>query len=194
MTRKIVTTMQVSLDGMAERADGGTDWIGANPDTFDWELFDRVGACVLGRTMYPEYEEYWRAITAEPAAPLAATGVVPTADEIRYAEFADRTTHYVLTHTPTDFDWPVAQAIGDLDAVQRLRESGRDIYVVGGPTTVGSILDHGLLDELRLTVHPVVLGGGTPLFGRAFSEHRFTLVSSTPLSSGVVRLVYQRCG
>ena len=195
MTRKIVTTMQISLDGMAERADGGTDWIGSSPDTFDWELFDRVDACVLGRAMYPEYEEYWRAITADPAAPLAATGNLPTADETRYAEFADRTPHYVMTRNRREFDWPVAQSIGDVDAVQRLREApGRDIYVVGGPTTLGGILDHGLLDELRLTVHPVVLGGGTPLFQKAFSEHRFGLVSSTPLSSGVVRLVYQRCG
>jgi len=195
MTRKIVTSMQISLDGMAERADGGTDWIGSSPDTFDWELFDRVDACVLGRAMYPEYEEYWRAITADPAAPLAATGNLPTADETRYAEFADRTPHYVMTRNRREFDWPVAQSIGDVDAVQQLREApGRDIYVVGGPTTLGGILDHGLLDELRLTVHPVVLGGGTPLFQKAFSEHRFGLVSSTPLSSGVVRLVYQRCG
>jgi dihydrofolate reductase len=192
MTRRIVTSMQISLDGMAERADGRTDWIGANPDTFDWELFDRVDACVLGRVMYPEYEQYWRAIAADPAAPLAATGTVPTADEIRYAEFADRTPHYVLSHSPKELDWPVAHAIGDLDALQRLREaSGQDIYVVGGPTTVSSILDHGLLDELRLTVHPVVLGAGTSLFGRVRSDRRFAIGGSTPLHSGLVRLVYR---
>ncbi|GAB7142860.1 dihydrofolate reductase family protein [Mycobacterium riyadhense] len=192
MTRKIVASMQISLDGMAERANGATDWIGSNPDTFDWELFDRVDACVLGRAMYPDYEQYWRAIIADPATPLAATGAIPTTDEIRYAKFADRTTHYVLTHSPDELDWPVAQAIGDLGAVQRLRESpGRDIYVVGGPTTVGNFVERGLLDELRLTVHPVVLGGGTPLFGRVSSEHRFALVGSQQLDDGLVRLVYQ---
>jgi hypothetical protein len=54
--RRIITTMQITLDSMVERAGGGTDWIGTSPDLFDWDLFDRVDACVLGRVMYPEYE------------------------------------------------------------------------------------------------------------------------------------------
>jgi hypothetical protein len=56
--RNIVTTMQVTLDGRAGRPDGGTDFIGTGADIFDWELFDRADACVLGRVMYPEYEQY----------------------------------------------------------------------------------------------------------------------------------------
>lgn len=77
--------------------------------------------------------------------------------------------------------------------MRRLRKQpGGEIYVVGGPTTVAGLLDAGLIDELRLTVHPVVLGGGTPLFGRVGREHRLQLTSATPLKSGVVRLVYRR--
>jgi dihydrofolate reductase len=195
MTRKITTTMQMTLDGLAERVGGGTDWIGTNPDAFDWELFDRVDTCVLGRVMYPEYERYWRTIVAEPTTPLAATGSVPTADEIRYAEFAHRTPHYVLTSGPDDLDWPVAHAIRDFDAVRQLRDvPGGDIYVVGGPSTVAGLLDAGLIDELRLTVHPVVLGTGKPLFGRVVREHRLQLTSARALKSGLVRLAYGRFG
>jgi dihydrofolate reductase len=195
MTRTITTTMQITLDGLAERTGGGTDWIGTNPDTFDWELFDRVDTCVLGRAMYPEYEQYWRTIVADPTTPLAATGSVPTADEARYAEFADRTPHYVLTSRPGDLDWPVAQAIRDSDAVRQLRDlPGGDIYLVGGPSTVAGLLDAELIDELRLTVHPVVLGAGKPLFGRVVREHRLQLTSARPLKSGLVRLVYRRAG
>jgi dihydrofolate reductase len=77
--------------------------------------------------------------------------------------------------------------------VRRLRaEPRRDIYVVGGPTTVGAFLDAGPLDELRLTVHPVIPGGGIELFGRVFAEQWFELVSATPLSAGRIRLVYRR--
>jgi dihydrofolate reductase len=185
--------MQVSLDGLAERPSGATDWIGTNPDTFDWELLERIDACVLGRAMYSDYQQYWRTINADPKRPLAATGSVPTADELRYAELANRTAHYVLSSSPGDLDWPVARGIPDLDAVRRLRKQpGGEIYVVGGPTTVAGLLDAGLIDELRLTVHPVVLGGGTPLFGRVGREHRLQLTSATPLKSGVVRLVYRR--
>jgi dihydrofolate reductase len=210
--RKIATSMQVSLDGLAERPSGATDWIGTNPDTFDWELLDRIDACVLGSAMYPDYQHYWRTINADPAEPLAATGSPPTADEVRYSELANRTQHYVLTSNPGDLDWPVSRTIPDFDAVRGLRdEAGGDIYVVGGPTTVAGLLDADLIDELRLTVHPVVLGAGTPLFGRVGREHRLQLTSATPLESvgrehrlqltsatplesGVVRLVYGRDG
>jgi dihydrofolate reductase len=190
--RKITTTMQISLDGSAERPSGATDWIGTNPDTFDWEFLDRIDACVLGSGMYPAYEHYWRTINANPNRPVVSTGPVPTADEIRYAQLADRTLHYVLTGSRADLDWPVARAISDLDAVRRLRgEPGGEIYVAGGPTTVAGLLDAELIDELRLNVHPVVLGDGVPLFGRARREHRLQLTSATPLESGVVRLVYR---
>jgi dihydrofolate reductase len=190
--RKITTSMQVSLDGLAERPSGATDWIGTNPDTFDWELLDRIDACILGSAMYPGYEQYWRTINADPDQPMVATGSVPTTDEVRYAELANRTAHYILTSSPSDLDWPVARAIPDLDAVRRLRdEPGGEIYAVGGPTTVAGLLDAGLIDELRLSVHPVVLGAGTPLFGRVGREHRLQLTSATPLESGVVRLVYR---
>lgn len=184
--------MHVSLDGLAARIDGRTDWIGTDSEAF-FDLYDRVDACVLGRKMYPEYEQYWRAIVADPTGPLAMTGAVPTAEEVRYAEFADSTPHYVLSHRPNDLDWPVASPIADLDAIRTLREQpGRDIYLVGGPATVGAVLDAGLIDELQLTVHPVILGGGTPLFGQAFGEHVFTLTSATPMSGGVIKLVYVR--
>jgi dihydrofolate reductase len=190
--RKITASMQVSLDGLAERPSGATDWIGTNPDTFDWELLDRIDACLLGSGMYPGYEQYWRTINADPDQRLVATGSVPTTDEVRYAELANRTAHYVLSSSLGDLDWPVAQVIPDLDAVRRLREEpGGEIYAVGGPTTVAGLLDAGLIDELRLSVHPVVLGGGTPLFGRVGREHRLQLTSATPLESGVVRLVYR---
>ena len=184
--------MQVSLDGSAERPSGATDWIGTNPDTFDWEFFDRIDACVLGSGMYPEYEHYWRTINANPNKPSAVTGSIPTADEVRYAELANRTPHYVLTTSPGELDWSVARAIPDFDAVRRLREEpGGEIYVAGGPTTVAGLLDAELIDELRLNMHPVVLGDGVPLFGRVGREHRLQLTSATPLESGVVRLVYR---
>ena len=190
--RKITTSIQVSLDGLAERPSGATDWIGTNPDTFDWELLSRIDACVLGSGMYPDYEQYWRTINAAPDQPVALTGSLPTADETRYAELANRTPHYVLTSSACDLNWPVAHTIADFDAVRRLRkEAGGEIYVIGGPTTVAGLLDAGLIDELRLTVHPVVLGDGTPLFGRVGREHRLRLTSTTPLESGVVRMVYR---
>ncbi len=58
--RRIITTMHVTIDGKTVRPDGSIDWVGEGPEAYDFEAFDRVDACVLGRVMYPEYEEYWR--------------------------------------------------------------------------------------------------------------------------------------
>ena len=185
--------MQVSLDGLAERANRRTDFIGTGQDTFDWDLFDRADTCVLGRVMYSEYEKYWRTIAAQPAQALELTGARPTADEIRYAEFANSTPHYVLSKTVSDLDWPAAKPVADLDAIRALRDTGTGvIYLVGGPSTLGAFIEHGLLDELRITIHPVLIGGGLPLFGNLTSEHRFDFVEAIPLREGRVRLVYRR--
>ena len=184
--------MQVSLDGMTERPDGRTDFIGTGADTFDWDVFDQSDACVLGRVMYPEYENYWRTIQADPTAPMEWSGQPPTPDEVRYAEFANRTPHYMLSRTTGELDWPVAQVVSDLDAIRELRESdGGVIYGVGGPSTVSAFIEQRLLDELRLTVHPFILGGGLPLFDKVHGEHRFDHAESIPLEVGRVRMVFR---
>jgi dihydrofolate reductase len=181
--RRIITTMHVTIDGKTVRPDGSIDWVGEGPEAYDFEAFDRVDACVLGRVMYPEYEEYWRAVVA---------GADDTPEAKRYAEFADRTLHYVLTRTMTEFDWPVAQPVSDIYQVAALRDQpGRDIYVVGGARTVRSFINAELLDELRLTVHPLLVGEGTSLFDGVSGDHRFEITDTARLVDGAMRVVYQ---
>jgi hypothetical protein len=62
--RHIITTMHVTIDGKTVRPDGTIDWMGEGPEAYDFDAFDRVDACVLGRVMYPEYEECWRGLAA----------------------------------------------------------------------------------------------------------------------------------
>jgi dihydrofolate reductase len=181
--RRIITTMHVTIDGKTVRPDGTIDWVGGGPEAYDFEAFDRVDACVLGRVMYPEYEEYWRGVVA---------GADDTAEAKRYAEFADRTPHYVLTRTVTDFDWPVARPVTDIYQVAALRDQpGRGIYVVGGAHTVRSFINAGLLDELRLTVHPLLVGEGASLFDGISGDHRFEITDAQRLADGALRVVYQ---
>jgi dihydrofolate reductase len=181
--RRIITTMHVTIDGKTVRPDGTIDWVGGGPEAYDFEAFDRVDACVLGRVMYPEYEEYWRGVVG---------GADDTAEAKRYAEFADRTTHYVLTRTVTAFDWPVARPVSDIKEIAALRDlPGRDIYVVGGATTVRSFINAGLLDELRLTVHPLLVGEGAWLFDGISGDHHYEITDTQSLADGAQRVVYQ---
>jgi dihydrofolate reductase len=175
--------MHVTIDGKTVRPDGTIDWVGGGPEAYDFEAFDRVDACVLGRVMYPEYEEYWRGVVA---------GADDTQEAKRYAEFADRTPHYVLTRTRTEFDWPVARPVSDINEIAALRDQpGRDIYVVGGATTVCSFINAGLLDELRLTVHPLLVGEGTSLFDGVTGDHNYEITDTQRLADGSIRLVHK---
>ena len=164
--------MHVTVDGKTIRPDGTIDWVGEGPEAYDFEAFDRVDTCVLGRVMYTEYEEYWRGVVA---------GAIPgTPDAKRYAEFADRTPHLVLTHTVTEFNWPVARPVSDVNEIAALRDQpGRDIYVVGGAQTVRSFINAGLLDELRLTVHPC----SSARARRCSTAFRATTTSKSPMRS-----------
>ena len=64
------------------------------------------------------------------------------------------------------------------------------MHAVGGATLVGSLLNQRLIDELRLVVHPIVLGGGKALFKDVKERHALTFVGAQPLESGLVRLTY----
>ena len=121
-------------------------------------------------------------------------GAIPgTPDAKRYAEFANRTTHLVLTRTVTEFNWPVARPVSDVNEIAALRDQpGRDIYVVGGAQTVRSFINAGLLDELRLTVHPLLVGEGTSLFDGVSGDHNFEIADAQRLDDGSIRMVYRR--
>jgi dihydrofolate reductase len=66
------------------------------------------------------------------------------------------------------------------------RETAKDIFIFGSAALCGELMPHGLIDEVRIGVCPVVLGGGTPLFKPATERVKLKLIDSRPLSSGIV--------
>lgn len=189
MSRRIISAMNVSLDGFIEGPHGEFDWIENWEDSYG--LTAQVDACVLGAGMYPGYEQFWSSVLAEPGEPLPFTGKRATQGEVDYARFARRTPHYVLSKTLTAAAWDNTQFLRDLDAVAQLkRQAGRDLYAVGGAALVSALLDVGLLDELRLAIHPVVLGRGKPLFTNLLRRHALRLARTRTLPWGTVELTY----
>lgn len=187
--RKIIAALQVSLDGFIEGTDAELDWVDSWGDCFD--LAPRIDACLLGARMYPAYERYWTAILANPAAVLENTGRLPVPGEIEYASLAARTPHYVLSKTLDKVGWSNTTILNDLDQVRELKEApGKAIHAVGGASLVSSLLQAGLLDEIELVVHPVVLGAGKPLFEQLPERHWLRTKGVTQLSGGRVKLDY----
>jgi dihydrofolate reductase len=187
--RKIIAALQVSVDGFIEGPNGELDWVADWSEDFD--MLTQTDTCILGRVMYPGYEQYWMAILANPAGILPFSGRSASKDEIAYARFADQTPHIVLSRTLDKVVWKTTRIVRDVDEIRNMKhQPGKDMYVVGGATLVSSLMNLGLIDELRLMVHPLVLGGGKALFKDVKERHALKLVRAKPLKSGKVSLTY----
>ena len=187
--KRMIAALQVTLDGFIEGPNGELDWVTDWNDDFD--IRSQIDTCVLGGGMYPGYERYWSAILGDPDGVLAFTGRPPTQGEIDYAAFAERTPHVVLSSSLREVAWSTTRVVANIEDLGALkREPGKDIFVVGGATLVSSLINLELIDELRLVVHPLVLGGGKALFKDVTARHSLQLVSAEPVPSGQVWLTY----
>ena len=187
--RKLIAGMQSSLDGKIEGPEGYADWVDAWSDNYD--VLPRVDAALLGGGMYPGYEQYWTAIQERPDEPIPMTGKVPTPGEVEYARFTAQAPHYVLSSTLTSATWSNTSFLRGLDEVAALkRQPGKDIYLVGGARVLASLIDAGLVDELRLTVHPLIAGDGKSLFATTEGRRVLELREVQQPQDGLVSLIY----
>lgn len=194
LERKIIAALQVSVDGFIEGPNGELDWAMAEDEEAWKEVFEtlaHVDTFILGRKMYPGYEQYWLAVLANPDGILPFSGRPATKNEIAYARLADKTPHIVISRTLDKVVWKTTRIVRDVEELRRLkREPGKDMYAVGGATLVSSLMNLGLIDELRLLVNPLILGGGKALFKDVKERHGLNLVSAKSLNSGRVSLTY----
>jgi dihydrofolate reductase len=187
--RELIAGMKISVDGKIEGPKGYADWVESWSD--DYGLMQQVDACLLGATMYPGYEQYWTAIQNEPDKPLWITGLAPTPAEVEYARFAAQTPHYVLSSTLTSALWPRTSFVRGLAEIVALKQqSGKDIYLVGGARTTATLIDAGLVDELRLIVYPLIAGEGKALFATTELRRVLELRNVQQLQGGRVSLIY----
>lgn len=188
--RQLIAAMKVSIDGKTEGPDGTADWVEAWSD--DYGLTSQIDACVVGGAMYPGYEQYWSAIQNDPETPVWITGKPPTPAELAWADFAAKTPHYVLSTTLTSASWPTMTSfLRGVDDVAALKQQpGKDIYLMGGARTTASLMDAGLVDELRLITYPLVAGEGAGLFATARRRRPLELREVKQLDGGLVSVTY----
>jgi dihydrofolate reductase len=180
--RKLVLQMDMSLDGFVARParEGGWDW-GAPPE--DPALKARklawvrqAGAHLMGRVTYEEMAGFW-----------------PTSDDA-YAKPMNDIPKIVFSRTIERAEWPESRiARGDLaEEIGRLkREPGNDLIAYGGAAFVQSLTRLGLVDEYRLVVQPVALGGGLPLFKDLARPLRLELVDAQAYTTGAALHIYR---
>jgi len=187
--RKLIAGMKISADGKMEGPQGTADWVDAWSE--DYGLTPQIDACVLGGGMYPGYEWYWTSIQNEPDKPIWITGNAPTPAELEWARFITQTPHYVLSSSLTSALWPKTNFVQGVEELAALKQQpGKDIYLIGGARTTASLIDAGLVDEVRLIVHPLIAGEGKPLFAAAQRRRELELRKVQQLPGGRISLIY----
>ena len=187
--RKMIAALQVSLDGFTQGPNGEKDWVDSWADAL--ALIPDVDTFVLGGRMYPDYGEYWKSIHDNPEH-VTYQERIPSKSEIAYARLAAKTPHIVLSTTLKSVSWPTAQIVQDVAELRTVKgQPGKNMYVVGGATLVATLLNEGLIDELRLIVHPVVLGKGQGLFSGVNQRLSLELVEAKSTDSGRVIVTYR---
>lgn len=191
-SRRMIAALQVSLDGFTQGTDrGGPNWVDSWADAI--QLIPDVDAFVQGAGMYPGYAEYWASIYANPLQVPPFQDRAPSKSEVAYSQLAATTPHYVLSTSLDSVSWPpTAKIIRSVAELRTLKsQAGKNMYVVGGPTLVTSLLNEDLLDELQLIVHPILLGGGRALFAGVHKWRSLHLVEAKSTDSGKVIVKYR---
>lgn len=190
--RKLILSMNVSLDGYVEGPDGAMDWI-AYDDEEQWEaLFDLlrpVDTIICGRGMYPGYASYWQATLSNADADKNA---------LRYARLANDIDHIVVSTTLQEADIAgiaahrtrIAQDPA-VEIAQLKQQPGGNIVLWGGAATAASFIRLGLVDAYQLIVNPVVLGGGKSFFRELSDRLSLELKEARGLKPGSVLLRYE---
>lgn len=162
-----------SLDGFIAGPNDEIDWLSSEgaEDTFT-PFFAQVGALLMGRRTYD-----------------VASGF----DEWFYGD----TPVLVATHRPLAATRPTVRAVsGSIEEViaeAKTAAGDRDVYVDGG-ALIRAATDAGLIDEITVTLIPIILGAGLPLFAGTGRRHPLDLVSARPIGGGLAELVYRPRG
>jgi dihydrofolate reductase len=185
--RKVIYSMGVSLDGFIAGPDGEIDW--SVPDEelhrFHNQQMRETGENLYGRRLY-EVMTYWE--TAEEN-PLASDC------EIEFARIWKDTPKIVFSKTLEKVEGD-ARLVRDgvAEEVAKLKQQpGKDL-AVGGAGLASTLIELDLVDEYRLFVSPVVLGGGTPYFPAMDEKISLELIETRTFGSRVVYLRYRRAG
>jgi dihydrofolate reductase len=176
--RKLIAWDMITLDGFFE---------GPAPGQIDWFLFDEelekyildtqkdADTLLFGRVTYEMMAAYW-----------------PTA-EGQIADFMNSVPKVVFSRNLEQADWNNTRLVKDnvFEEVSKLKqEPGGDIFIFGSADFTSTLMQHGLIDEFRFGINPVVLGAGVPFFKGNVENLKLRLLEAKPLKSGLVILHY----
>jgi dihydrofolate reductase len=175
--RKVAAGLAITLDGVVEAPSSG--WLTFSPEMGQQitEGVQHADAILLGTRTYAEFARLW---------PRQVSGGA-------MADWMNTTHKYVFSSTLERLDWGPATLVSSTPAelIGELRaQPGKTIQVPGSPRLVRSLLREGLLDELSLMIHPLVLGSGLRLFDELTERIPLAVTGSVTFPNGVISVIY----
>ena len=184
--RKIIVTEFITLDGVIEspggnetpHPHGGWQSKYRSPETGKYKIDElaSVEALLLGKTTYEAFAAFW-----------------PSQTDDAFGNPINRMPKYVVSKSLQKAEWNNSHILRDVagDVAALKKSDGGDILVYGSATLVKALLHHDLIDELRLMVYPLSIGGGLRLFDDNLELKKFRLKHSRAADNGVLILEYQ---
>jgi dihydrofolate reductase len=183
--RKLIYSFGVSLDGFIAAPDGDIDWSAPDEELhrFHNQQARELGAEIYGRRLY-EVMRFWETVEEDPATPEHM---------LEFARIWKQTPKIVFSRTLERVEGNFRLVRDDAaEEVARLKqEPGKDL-AVGGAGLASTFIKAGLVDEYRLFVSPVILGGGTPYFPPLDERINLELLETRTFGSRVVYVRYRR--
>ena len=185
--RRVFLHINVSLDGFIEDKDQEIDWHFVDDEFEEYinEVLCSIDGMMFGRKAHQLLSQYW---------PTAASRPDASPRHLEAARMMNSLPKYVISGGGYQTQWQNSHIIsGDIPAhIQGLKsEPGKDLALFAGAEVARSFIRMDLLDEYRIVVNPVLLGGGTPLFEAGQEKIGLTQVDTRAFRSGAVVLFYE---
>lgn len=170
--RKIILYIATSLDSYIARNDHSLDWLFTDQDYGYTPFLGTIDTTLMGYTTFEQ---------------VLGFGEFPYQDK----------KNFVFTRNHADTNYPYAVFIsGNIEQIvtELKNAEGKDIWLIGGGEINTILLNANLIDSIIISIHPVILGAGIPLFTGIIRESHFELVDTVSFSSGLVQLTYKKIG
>jgi dihydrofolate reductase len=187
--RKLVLFLHASLDGFVEGPKGEMDigWVSYDADLEKHakEILSTADTVIWGRGTYQMMHSYWPSVPSNPSS---------SQYERNHAEWIEKTAKIVFSTTLEKVEWNNSRLVKEdvEEEIKNLKQQpGKDMVILGSPRLAHYLMQFDLIDEYKITVSPVLIGSGLPLFQGLKEKINLKLIENKTFDSGAIGLVYQ---
>lgn len=187
--RKLVLFLHASLDGFVEGPNGAMDigWVSYDADLEKHakEILSTADTVIWGRGTYQMMYGYWPSVPSNPSA---------SQHERDHAEWIEKTAKIVFSTTLEKVEWNNSRLVKENveEEIKHLKQQpGKDMVILGSPRLAHYLMQLDLIDEYKITVSPVLIGSGLPLFQGVQEKIKLKLIENKTFDSGALGLDYE---